>query len=289
MANKLNTSIRNEIESIIPLRNTITIPTVDSVAADQQARYRADGLSYISNNESIIPRDGAGNIVMAESSSMNPLLIIDTVTEQITTKSALRILDTGFQYYKFPATIRPISNIEDLDVSISIDSDIDFIFARYKPSEDVQLSLATSYDVLPMNEVVEGSLQKVSNSYFITKEIKNSGKDLLFRIKLQRRYDTPTEGGVGTSFFSIIKSGPNFDTNTRWDEFAGGVINQYEVKNEVYERIILNSEFQIGDTFSLGATAGQASNDTFHTVNADQSYWVITDASKNVDLWNQEI
>ena len=123
MANKLNTSIRNEIESIIPLRNTITIPTVDSVAADQQARYRADGLSYISNNESIIPRDGAGNIVMAESSSMNPLLIIDTVTEQITTKSALRILDTSFQYYKFPATIRPISNIEDLVVDLDFESD----------------------------------------------------------------------------------------------------------------------------------------------------------------------
>jgi hypothetical protein len=123
MANKLNTSIRNEIESIITLRNTITIPTVDSVAADQQARYRADGLSYISNNESIIPRDGAGNIVMAESSSMNPLLIIDTVTEQITTKSALRILDTSFQYYKFPATIRPISNIEDLVVDLDFESD----------------------------------------------------------------------------------------------------------------------------------------------------------------------
>jgi hypothetical protein len=257
---------------------------IDNISLEQQSKYRINGLTYISNNESIVKRDSAGNIILAD----NALLIIDPVTEQITTKSALRVLDTRFQYYKFPATILTTNELDDLDVSISIDSDIDFIFARYKPSEDVQLSLATSYDVLPMNEVVEGSLQKVSNSYFITKEIKNSGKDLLFRIKLQRRYDRPTNGD-GTSFFSIIKSGPNFDTNTRWDEFAGGVINQYEVKNEVYERIILNSEFQIGDTFSLGATAGQASNDTFHTVNADQSYWVITDASKNVDLWNQEI
>ena len=123
MANRLNTSIRNEIAAISPLLNTIAIPRVDPVTADQQARYRADGLSYISNNESIIPRDGAGNIVMAESSSTNPLLIIDTVTEQITTKSALRILDTSFQYYKFPATIRPISNIEDLVVDLDFESD----------------------------------------------------------------------------------------------------------------------------------------------------------------------
>jgi hypothetical protein len=129
MANRLNTSIRNEIASISPLLNTIAIPRVDPVTADQQARYRADGLSYISNNESIIPRDGAGNIVMAESSSTNPLLIIDTVTEQITTKSALKILDTSFQYYKFPATIRPISNIEDLVVDLDFESDT--IAARY--------------------------------------------------------------------------------------------------------------------------------------------------------------
>jgi hypothetical protein len=28
---------------------------------------------------------------------------------------------------------------------------------------------------------------------------------------------------------------------------------------------------------------------SYHFVIADQSYWVITDASKNVDEWNQEI
>jgi hypothetical protein len=105
------------------------MPTVDPIAAEQQARYRADGLTYISNNESIIPRDSAGNIIMAESSSTNPLLIIDPVTEQITTKSSLRILDTSFQYYKFPATIKPTSNIEDLIVDLDFESDT--IAARY--------------------------------------------------------------------------------------------------------------------------------------------------------------
>lgn len=151
MANRLNTSIRNEIAAISPLLNTIAIPRVDPVTADQQARYRADGLSYISNNESIIPRDGAGNIVMAESSSTNPLLIIDTVTEQITTKSALRILDTSFQYYKFPATIRPISNLEDLVVDLDFESDS--IAARFTIPAEIDAQgqpltyqrIATSY------------------------------------------------------------------------------------------------------------------------------------------------
>ena len=44
-------------------------------------------------------------------------------------------------------------------------------------------------------------------------------------------------------------------------------------------------KFEIGDTFGIGAFSGQ---DT-HTIIADQTYWVITDASKNVDLWNQPI
>jgi hypothetical protein len=129
MANRLNTNIQNEIASIMPLLNTVARYTTDPVTADQQARYRADGLSYISNNQSIIPRDAAGNITMEEGLTTNPLLIIDPVTEQITTKSALRILDTSFQYYKFPATIRETDAIDDLIVDLDFESDT--IAARY--------------------------------------------------------------------------------------------------------------------------------------------------------------
>lgn len=129
MVNRLNTNIQNEIASISPLRNGVAKLITDLVTADQQARYRADGLSYISNNESVIPRDAAGNITMEEGSTTNPLLIIDPVTEQITTKSALRILDTSFQYYKFPATIRETDAIDDLIVDLDFESDT--IAARY--------------------------------------------------------------------------------------------------------------------------------------------------------------
>jgi hypothetical protein len=36
-----------------------------------------------------------------------------------------------------------------------------------------------------------------------------------------------------------------------------------------------------------GSQFNNSSN--YHTINAATSYWVITDASKNVDKWNQEI
>ena len=64
---------------------------------------------------------------------------------------------------------------------------------------------------------------------------------------------------------------------------------KYEVQNLEVDIVIPNSEFEIGDRFGIGAKAGQNNATEFHTINALQSYWVITDASKNVDLWNQEI
>ena len=68
-----------------------------------------------------------------------------------------------------------------------------------------------------------------------------------------------------------------------------GSIGQYEEQTLKLDLVIFNSEFEIGDYFSIGAFAGQNSEVTFHTINAVQSYWVITDASKNVDEWNQEL
>lgn len=97
--------------------------TVDPITAEQQARYRTEGLTYLSNNTSIIPRDEAGNILLKENSTTNPLLIIDPVTEKITTKSALRVLDTRFQYYKFPVEIIPSNDIEDLVIDLDFESD----------------------------------------------------------------------------------------------------------------------------------------------------------------------
>lgn len=257
----------------------------DPVAGNQQAKYLTRGLTYISNNTSIIPRDSAGNIILNESATDNPLLIIDPVAEQITMNSALKILDTRFQYYKFPVTVN--ANVtEELSTDINFESDI--IYARYKPSENRTINSGTTFSGILMDEVEEGLPQKNTNSYYITKEIKNSGKDLLFRIKIQHRFDN-VQSSAGTAYFSLMKSGPNYDLVRNWDDFGGGSIGQYEVKTEYYERIVRNSEFEIGDNFNIGALAGQDNDNEYHTINSEQSYWVITDASKNVDEWNQPI
>jgi hypothetical protein len=369
---------------------------LDPIAMQQQAKYRKSGLTYISNDTSIIPRDEAGNIIMNEGSETNPLLIIDPVTEKVTLKSMLRVLNTRFEYYKFPVQVLPSGSL-DLDVNLNLDQDL--VYARYKPSENFEISSAGIASGILIDEIVEGLSQQNTNAYYISKDLKNSGKSLRFRIKIQHRYDG---SGIGSSYFYISRNGPEkdlqreylgpyaassetnpyeaalvgsidepglintiigqiiswtnetiniassandtdtvewftyiqslvpppnqtqsgtrfspqlrsvlnsinsefqltqlqkneidslltfYDANVRSSDAIDtgfGLIGQYEIQNTYIDVIIPNSEFAYGDFFGITAVAGQAS----HTINSEQTYWVITDSSKTVDLWNQPI
>ena len=267
----------------------------DSIAVDLQVKYQNQGLTYVSNNVNVIPRNENGNIALQEGVDNNPLLIIEPTVNRITTKSMLRVLDTQFKYFKFPARTTVVDeDVVDLDLDLNLQS-LDPVFARYRPSEDQRIAASVEYSGIEIGEVQDGLSQQSPNTYTVTKDLKNSGADLRFRIKLQHRYDAPS--GFGTAFFSIIRASEEgldreyrtFENTSEFRPTTPGSINQYEVQNLEVDIIIPNSEFEIGDRFGIGAKAGQNNNTEFHTINALQSYWVITDASKNVDLWNQEI
>ena len=274
----------------IPL---VKIPLVvlDSIDVGKQLNYQTNGLTVISNNINIVPRDIAGNVMLHEDATNNPLLIIEPTTKKITTKSILRVIDTQFKYFKFPATTTIIDDLDDLDLNLDLDLNTDPIYARYKPSEDRQIPDGTLYSGILMDEVEDGIPQKNTNAYYITKEIKNSGKDLRIRIALQHRYDSPNDNNTSDVEFSLIKT--NIDTGLdrtyRLYPEDNKAMSQYQVKTLLVDDILLNSEFEIGDTFSIGAVSDHDTEKKYHTINAVTSYWVITDNSKNVDEWNQEI
>ena len=142
-----------------------------------------------------------------------------------------------------------------------------------------------------MDEVVDGLPQKNTNRYYITPEIKNSGLDLRIRIALQHRYDTPDADETSEVLFSLIKTNVDTGVNRAYRVYPEPArsMSQYQVKTLIIDDVLLNSEFDIGDTFSIGAVCGVAEEFKYHTINAVTSYWVITDNSKNVDEWNQEI
>ena len=47
----------------------------DSISVDLQLKYQNQGLTYISNNTNVIPRNENGNIALQEGVQNNPLLI----------------------------------------------------------------------------------------------------------------------------------------------------------------------------------------------------------------------
>lgn len=264
---------------------------LDSIDVDKQLKYHKDGLTYISNDTSVIPRDGAGNIALNENSTTNPLLIIEPTSTRVMTKSILRVIDTQFKYFKFPATTTVVDQSAELDLNLDLNLDQDIIYARYKPSEDRRIPNGTLYYGILMDEIEEGLPQKNTNAYYITKEIKNSGKDLRIRIALQHRYDTNVDNESSDVLFSLIKTNVDTGLNRTYRLYPedSKAMSRYQVKTLLIDDILLNSEFAIGDTFSIGAVCEHDAEFKYHTINAVTSYWVTTDNSKNVDEWNQEI
>lgn len=286
---------------------------LDSIDISKQLNYQTNGLTVISNNTNVIPRDSAGNVMLHEDADNNPLLIIEPTTKKVTTKSILRVIDTQFNYFKFPATTTIIDEADDLDLDLNLNTDP--IYARYKPSEDRRIAagsfLSENFSGILMDEIEDGIPQKNTNAYYITKEIKNSGLDLRFRITLQHRYDTPdrfidpqTGNFVSENFpgrfkltetsevmFSLIKTNVETGLNRTYKVYTEDTraMSQYQVKTLSIDDVLLNSEFDIGDTFSIGAVCEHAEEFKFHTINAITSYWVITDNSKSVDEWNQPV
>lgn len=65
----------------IPL---VKIPLVilDSIDVGKQLNYQTNGLTVISNNINIVPRDTAGNVMLREDATDNPLLIIEPTTKK---------------------------------------------------------------------------------------------------------------------------------------------------------------------------------------------------------------
>ena len=272
---------------------------LDPVKVQQVIKYQGN-LTVTSNDTNIIPRDDVGNVQLQEQSETNPLLIIEPVATKITLNSVLKVLDTRFQYFKFPATTRVIETDEvNLDLTLpEFEITQDPIYARYKPSEDRKINAGGNYSGILMDEVVDGQIQTNVNAYYITKEVKQSGANLQFRIKINHRYDAPTAKSGGSSvLFSITKQGPDYPLNRQFkgpftpvgNRGSDGIIEPYEVISTIIDIVIANDEFNIGDLFGIGAYADLNTEDIYHTINAEQSYWSITDASKNVDDWNKEI
>ena len=292
--------------------NSMVSPSTNAILPyDRYLFYVSNGLTALSNDTDLVPRDSAGNVIIDAADPENQVLIIEPVVRRVTQQSFLNTINTAFSYFSFPVTTTTPIGAIDLNVDLTV-AESDIIYARYKPSEDRRINEGVINFIAPytgsgfsgilMDEIEDGLPQKNTNAYYITKEIKNSGKDLRIRIQIEHRYDTNADYGVIGSgqvgsgqaetsnvIFSLIKTNVDTGLNRAYRVYPEDTLamSRYQVKTLLVDDVLLNSEFEIGDTFSIGAVCEHAEEFKYHTINSITSYWVTTDNSKNVDEWNQ--
>lgn len=275
------------------MSNKNVIPSnVNAAKIDSTIKYQTNGLLVMTNDTAVVPRNEAGSIQVEDGATTPVILVIEPMIKRVTTKSALKVLNTQFNYYKFPARTALAEEPElDLDLDLAILEEIDPIFARYKPSTDwkIAASSGTASGIL-MDEVEDGQLQRKRNIYYISKAINDLNKPLRFRIRLTTKF-TSTDDSLESSSerFTIIKANSNGIDREYLGPFtmpAGAEVNNGNTNVLELDLVLQPNEFTQGDMFNIGAYADHKNDVNYHTIIGTQSYWSITDATKQVDAYN---
>lgn len=277
--------------------------------------YIENGLTYQSNNPDFVERDDNGNIIVNQGATDNQNLVLESTSLRYVNASVIRNIDTRFKYFRFPA-----ENVAVPDISFEgfgVDDLVSALPAEYRPSENFPIRSKTPTIVgLLMDVVVQGQPQTYTNTFEVTREIKESGADLRFAGRLVHSYNAagfvPTTGLSGdvsvlpdSIFFTLIKA--DYETGQTDRQFrilseSDGtgdpdtdetLIDPQTTKVKTFNIVIPNSDFESGDLFQLGVTVGQyddatqgAGNSTvtrIHNILRFGSTWLIRDAAEPFD------
>jgi hypothetical protein len=200
----------------------------NAVNIDQIGKYLINGLTITSDNTNIVPRDTNGLVKVEEDKP----LIIEPTTYRISNKSILKVVNTQFTYYSFPATVN-ITPVVIPEITFDL-PEIDLIYARYKPTDNQSVSAnGLGLNQIPLkprgvelSEVVSGLPQQKQNAYYVSPQVKQSGKDLRIRAKIKHKFQTNDANfpwGVFKAW--IAQAGPNKsfegDGRTKFGAFYG--------------------------------------------------------------------
>jgi len=193
---------------------------LDPIDLQGQSKYQEQGITRISNNDSVVKRDSAGNIELQENKN-NPLLIIEPIYKKILNSSVIKVLDTQFNYFKFPVRIAG----ENLDLSLDLDLNLEQsddisanliiptpLDSNQQPQNTQKISTtfdsnwyygdnapnSKGYRELPF----VGGTQPNANGYTITKEIldslKQQNKTIRFKFAVQYRTSAESRTNFNT-------------------------------------------------------------------------------------------
>ena len=259
---------------------------LDPVALRQTSKYIKDGLTVVSNNTDIIPRDANGNIVVQSGS----YIVIEPNSFNFNSKPMLDILDTRFNYFSFPVQIT--SNPIDVDVSF----DFDNISAKYiipvATDSQGQVQVLRKIDLSytgsnwyygdrpsyggPKELQFTGGVQENVNSYTITEgaltTLKQQNKTLKFTIQIQWHPEKNYRTGFRTEIsrrnpsynplplpviiYKEAKASPSGVVNSSTNPL-GFAYNDYPYIQVTY--IVDMNNTRKGDVYSIRSVSGNPS------------------------------
>jgi len=263
----------NQAENLVPIENTNLQKDVllDPITVEQAAYYINNGLTVVSNNTDIVSRDASGNVIVQDGS----YIVIETNSFNIDNISMLKVLDTQFNYFKFPVSV----NREFVDPNFDFDFDnISAEFILPLPTDEKGQIIGTQristfrengwfYNG---NETASGfkelqfggGTQSRPNAYTVTEPIYDSlieqTKTLQFKIQLQWTADEIST--YGTYFFTRLKRVNN--KQYRGDDNQTIFVNNGNLEAYPFLRatIILDQDtIQPGDSYIIETVSGGAS------------------------------
>jgi len=275
----------------------------DSVSLVQDSFYDEKGITAISNNNAVVSRDQGGNVLIQPTSS---LLVIEAITTNILAESVLPLLNTQFNYFRFPVTTTTIDT--DVDLDLDLDLDLDNITTELKiPVEtDSQgqpinvTKINTSFQSywyygLDARQISKGykqlqftgGAQPVVNGYTLTKDIiktlKDKNQTLRFVINTQFVPNEGVTGPVGI-WLKLNRKNPKiyreFEeigiyTEAKTSGDAGSGTNPNGLTSTDYPILLLEyvvdyTDIQIDDTYYVEAMASRNS-----WILPENSYWTV--------------
>jgi hypothetical protein len=205
---------------------------MDSVSLRQDSFYEKKGITALSNDNTVVPRNLAGNVLVQTTSS---LLVIEAITTNVLAESVLPLLDTQFNYFKFPARTAIVDETLDLDLDLNLDlsleleseiatveSNIPLTPSTYKPSANQQVSkiskdsldgTKTEAQIVELSNVTQGPPQQYNNAFTITQDLIEQGKDLKVTGVITTQYNSNRNSEVGF-FFGLGKNGEITDLSS---------------------------------------------------------------------------
>jgi len=220
--------------------------------------YQLNGITAFSNDPAVNTRSvDSGHLVIDASASAN-MLTIEGVTYAYNKQSVNNVLDTQFNYFKFPVQVvySPIDINIDIEIPEPDESEKpDPIFARYKPSESIDLS-TENWNPIELSDIEDGNAQKKPNRYYINKAIKDENKPLRFRFNWDITVEKLPSNDTVTAQIGLLHETPN---RTLWHKgYFPGWTTGYEWPNQPPDTVpgIKNWGHMIDATLTTGLNTG---------------------------------